>query len=163
MEIKVKDLDKGLIERANSVSFNGNRGDLRENSYKTYVEMMCNWKISDVKKQKLLDKLYDKSMEILRYEAQHVSVMVAGPAKYNPKKFDKSDKILELGHNFCIWLEELESQIKESEGDTNIDETKKLLEDIKRIYEINLNPTNDIMKLAYINNSVFIKTYEKYV
>jgi hypothetical protein len=101
-------------------------------------------------------------MELLKYESQHVSVMVAGPAKYNAKKLDKSDKILELSHNLCVWLDELENQINDFKEDTNTDETKYLLQGIKRLYELKLNPTNDIMKLAFVNNEVFIKTYEKY-
>ena len=59
----IQELDKSLIERANSVSFNGNRGDLRVNSYKSYVEMILGWKISDEKKQTILDKLYEKNMD----------------------------------------------------------------------------------------------------
>lgn len=151
-----------MIEIANSNSFNGNRGILRENSYKRYIEMVLNWNISDDKKQTILDKLYNKNMEILKYEAQHVSVMVAGPAKYNSKKLDKSDKILELSHNLCAWIEELEEQINEFKEDSNTDEAKELLIRIKRLYELKLNPTNDIMKLAFVNNEIFIKTYEKY-
>lgn len=160
--MEIKELDTRLIEIANSHSFNGNRGDLRKNSYKDYVEMILNWNISDIKKQTILDKLYEKNMEILKYEAQHISVIVAGPARYNPRKLDKSDKILELSHNLCVWLEELENQINDFKGDTNVDETKELLLGIKRLYELKLNPTNDIMKLAFVNNEVFIKTYEKY-
>lgn len=160
--MKIKELDKRMIEIANSNSFNGNRGILRENSYKRYIEMVLNWNISDDKKQTILDKLYNKNMEILKYEAQHVSVMVAGPAKYNSKKLDKSDKILELSHNLCAWIEELEEQINEFKEDSNTDEAKELLIRIKRLYELKLNPTNDIMKLAFVNNEIFIKTYEKY-
>ena len=160
--MEIKELDKRMIEIANSNSFNGNRGILRENSYKRYIEMVLNWNISDDKKQTILDKLYNKNMEILKYEAQHVSVMVAGPAKYNSKKLDKSDKILELSHNLCVWIEELEEQINEFKEDSNTDEAKELLIRIKRLYELKLDPTNDIMKLAFVNNEIFIKTYEKY-
>lgn len=160
--MEIKELDKRMIEIANYNSFNGNRGTLRENSYKSYIEMVLNWNISDDKKQTILNKLYDKNMEILKYEAQHVSAMVAGPAKYNAKKLDKSEKILELSHNLCVWIEELEKQINEFKEDNNTDETKKLLIRIKRLYELKLNPTNDIMKLAFVNNKIFIKTYEKY-
>lgn len=160
--MEIKELDKRMIEIANSNSFNGNRGILRENSYKKYIEMVLNWNISDDKKQTILDKLYNKNMEILKYEAQHVSVMVAGPAKYNSKKLDKSDKILELSHNLCVWIEELEEQINEFKEDSNTDEAKELLIRIKRLYELKLDPTNDIMKLAFVNNNIFIKTYEKY-
>lgn len=160
--MQIKELDKKLIWIANSNSFNGNRGDLRQSTYKSYCEMILSWNISEAKKQTLLDKLYDKNMQILKYEAQHVSAMVAGPAKYNSRKLDKSDKILELSHNLYVWLEELEKQVKDFKEETDIDETKELLSGIKRLYELNLNPTNDIMKLAFVNNKVFIKTYEKY-
>ena len=160
--MKVKELDKKLIEIANSHSFNGNRGDLREMSYKNDVRMIMNWDISDNKKQTILDKLYDKNMEILKYEAQFISVMVAGPARYNSKKFDKSDKILELSHNLCEWLENLKEQIDDFKKDDNRDETKEILSGIKRLMELNLDPTKDIMKLAFVNNASFIKTYEEY-
>lgn len=161
--MEIKELDKRLIDIANSHSFNGNRGDLRERAYKEYVEMILEWNISDTKKQKILDKLYTKNMELLNYEAQYVSVIVAGPAKYNAKKYDKGDKILELSHNLCVWLGEMENQIKKFENNTTVDEeTSYILSGIDRLYELNLNPTNDIMKLATINNEVFIKTYEKY-
>jgi hypothetical protein len=161
--MEIKELDKRLIEIANSNSFNGNRGSLRENAYKEYIETILKWDISENKKQTILNKLYDKNMELLRYESQHVSVMVAGPAKYNAKKLDKGDKILELSHNLCVWLEELEKQINDfKEETTSDDETKEILQGIKRLYELKLNPTNDIMKLAFVNNEVFIKTYEKY-
>lgn len=160
--MKIKELDKRMIEIANYNSFNGNRGKLREDSYKNYVEMILKWDISEDKKQTILDKLYDKNMELLKYESEHVSVIVAGPAKYNAKKYDKSDKILELGHDLCVWLEDMENQINEFKEDNKIDETNDLLRGIERIYELKLNPTNDIMKLAFVNNEVFIKTYEKY-
>ena len=161
--MEIKELDRKLIELANSHSFNGNRGDLRERVYKEYVEMILEWNISDIKKQKILDKLYTKNMELLNYEAQYVSVLVAGPAKYNAKKYDKGDIILELSHNLCVWIEEMEKQIKEFENNTTVDEeTDYILSGINRLYKLNLNPTNDIMKLATINNKVFIKTYEKY-
>ena len=160
--MQIKELDKRMIEIANSNSFNGNRGTLRDASYKEYIKMILEWDISDVKKQTILNKLYDKNMELLKYEAEYVSVIMAGPARYNAKKFDKSDKILKLSHDLCVWLEEMEEQINEFNKDNEIDETEDLLMGIKRIYELKLNPTKDIMKLAFVNNDVFIQTYEKY-
>ena len=160
--MEIKELDKNLIERANSCSFDGNRGDLRESTYKYYVDKILNWNISEQKKQKLLNKLYDKNIEILGYEAQWVSVMVAGPANYNAKRYDKSDKIMELNHNLYVWIEELEKQINDSQEDNAEENVKYLLQGIERLYELKLNPTNDIMKLAFINNEIFIKIYEKY-
>ena len=160
--MEIKELDKKLIEAANSISFNGNRGDLRENSYKDYIKKVMSWEISDDKKQTILNKLYDKNMEILRYEAQFVSVLVAGPAKYNARKFDKSDKILELSSNLYTWVENLEKQIKDFKKDDNTDEAKEIVSGIKRLMELNMNPTKDIMKLAFVDNASFIKIYEEY-
>ena len=109
--MEIKELDEKLIYLANSNSFNGNRGDLRNSTYKNDVDRILRWNISLEKKQKILDKLYDKHLKLLSYEAQHVSVMVAGPANYNSKKLDKSDKILELSHDLHLWLEEIENQL----------------------------------------------------
>ena len=94
MSIAVKELNKDLIHRANSNSFGGKRGDISEHEYQVYVERVLSWPISEEKKQSILDKLHEKWSEMLKYEAQHVIVMVAGPAKYNSRKLDKSDKIL---------------------------------------------------------------------
>jgi len=159
--MEIKELDRRLIELANSHSFNGNRGDLRKKSYESYVEMILNWEISDNKKQTILNKLYDKNMEILKYEAQHVSVMVAGPARYDAKKWDKSDKILELEHYLYVWIKELEEQINTFKEDSQ-DKVQEALLGIERLYKLNLDPTADIIKLAFISNESFIKTYEKY-
>lgn len=164
--MEIKELDKNLIELANHCSFNGNRGKLREESYKSYVESILSWNISDCKKQKILNKLYDKNMEILKYEAQHVSVMVAGPAKYDARKFDKSDKILELGHNLYVWFEKLEKQVNkffdEDKVDKNDNEVKHVLAGIKRFYELNFDPKNEIIKLASLDVDIFKKTFEEY-
>lgn len=78
MSIAVKELNKDLIHRANSNSFGGKRGDISEHEYQVYVERVLSWPISDEKKQSILDKLHEKWSEMLKYEAQHVSVMVAG-------------------------------------------------------------------------------------
>ena len=92
----VKELNTDLVHQANYNSMGGKRGDLSDASYKGCAEKILSWPVSEEKKQKLLDKLHEKCSEILKYEAQHVSVMVAGPARYNPRKLDKSDRILEL-------------------------------------------------------------------
>lgn len=84
----VKELNRELISRANSNSFGGKRGDISEHEYNVYAEKIISWPISEAKKQNILDKLYQKWSEILKYEAQHVSVMVAGPARYNARKLD---------------------------------------------------------------------------
>lgn len=94
--VKIKELNKDLIHSANSASFNGTRGDNSECSYKNYAKKILEFPVSDEKKQKLLDKLYEKWSKLLSYEAQHVSVMVAGPSKYNAKKLDKGVQIFKM-------------------------------------------------------------------
>lgn len=82
----IKELNKEIINRANSVSFNGTRGMHSEQDYKTYANAILGLPVSEEKKQKLLDILFNKWEKLIKYEAQHVSVMVAGPSKYNAKK-----------------------------------------------------------------------------
>lgn len=56
----IKELNKELINRANSASFDGTRGTHSEQDYKTYVSEILKLSISDEKKQKLLDTLFKK-------------------------------------------------------------------------------------------------------
>lgn len=120
--MEIKQLDEQLIHRANYNSLNGKRGDISKASYKGYVDEVLGWDISNLKKLKILDKLYEKYSEILRLEAQWVSIAVAGPAKYNSKKLDKSDQILEKSHYFYKWFDDLRKQVKNSEEENK--ETK---------------------------------------
>lgn len=83
---EIKKLNPDLIHRANSNSFGGKRGDISEHDYEVYCNRVLEWPISEEKKQKILDKIYEKHMAILSHEASHVSVIVAGPARYNAKK-----------------------------------------------------------------------------
>ena len=98
-------LDSNLIHLANYNSFNGNRGNLSNESYQAYGKEILEWSIADGKKRKLLDELYKRYSKILKYEAQHISVMVAGPANYNSKKFDHGDDVLRSSAEFCEWFE----------------------------------------------------------
>lgn len=160
--MEIHQLDTNLVNRANSNSFNGNRGDLSAQSYKSYIEEILGWDISDVKKQKLLDQTYKKYTQILELEAQHVSVMVAGPANYNSKKLDKGEAILQKSHEFYEWFDDLREQIKESKKeDSKEDKVKYAIQGIKRLIELNLDPTKDIMCLATIDNKKFIEIYEQ--
>lgn len=79
----IKTLNEDLIHRANSVSFGGKRGDLSRSEYTGYAEKILGWPISDEKKQKLLDKLYDKWTEILR--RRDMSKKQSRKANLNPK------------------------------------------------------------------------------
>lgn len=160
--MEIRSLDKTLVERANSNSFNGKRGTLSEQSYKSFVDEVLSWKIANNKKQKILDQVYKKYSEILRYEAQHVSVMVAGPARYNSKRLDKSDKILEKTHDFCKWFDDLRKQISDLESDKDNKEIDFIMSDIKFCVENNFDIRKPLEKLAFLDNKKFIELYEKY-
>ena len=86
--VKIKELDKSLIHQANSNSMSGQRGDISAHDYEVYCQKVMSWNIPDSRKQKIVDQIYAKWSEQLRHEAAHVSVAVAGPARYNAKKLD---------------------------------------------------------------------------
>lgn len=158
--MEIKELDKNLISQANSVSFAGNRGKHREENYNEYAKKIGSWDISDNKKEKLLEELYKKNMELLKYEASHVSVIVAGPAKYNSKKLDKSDKILQLGSELYTWFKEIEKQYEKSIDNDREDEI--LIERIYRYDEMKFNITKKLEELAILNIEEFIRIYDEF-
>lgn len=160
--MNVKQLDKNLIHRANYNSMNGTRGDVAATSYQSYIDEILSWDIPNAKKQKILDLTYKKYSKILEYEAQHVSWIVAGPANYNAKKLDKSKQVFQATHDFCKWFEDVKEQAKKSKEETKEEKTKYAIQGIERLIDLRLDPTTDIMKLAYINNKKFIELYEKY-
>lgn len=162
MELEVKQLDENLINRANSNSMSGTRGDLSAQSYQEYVKEVLSWDISETKKQKILNKLYDKYSKILNYEAQHVSVMVAGPSNYNSKRLDKSDQILQTTHEFYEWFDDLREQITNSKINTIKRDIDLNLRMIEFCIERNSDPKDYLIKLAHLDNKKFIELYEKY-
>lgn len=161
MAEEIKPLNKELIYQANSNSLNGKRGDLSEQDYINYAEKILSWKISDTKKRKLLNKLYEKWSEILQHEARHVSVVVAGPANYNSKKLDHSDKILSLTSDFCEWFKDLEEQIED--GHKQDDKAQRLIEMVEFAKQPNnpCDPTSHLSQLALYDPEVFKKYYEE--
>lgn len=160
--MEIKQLDKQLIDRANSNSFNGNRGDLSAQAYNSYVQEVIDWEIPDNKKQKILNELYTKYSKILGFEAQHVSVMVAGPAKYNSKKLDKSDQVLQASHDFWEWFDDIRKQVENAnKEDSKEEKVKNIVSGIKRLIQLGLDPTKDVMCLATIDNKKFIEIYEE--
>lgn len=162
MEIlEIKQLDKQLIERANSNSFY-NRGTNCESTYKAYVDEVLGWDIPESKKQKILEQLHIKYSKILSYEAQHVPVMVAGPANYNAKRLDKSDQIMQASREFSNWFDDLREQIKNSKTDTNQRDLENELSSIKFCVERGWDPRDYIVKIAKFNTKKFIELYEKY-
>lgn len=161
--LNIKELDKTQLQRANNVSFNNDRGDIREKIYKSCVNEILEWNISEAKKQKILDRLYQKNMEILKYEASFVSVIVAGPAKYNGEKRDKeADKIMELSSDFNVWFSNLEKQYKSFKKLSKEDSIKKKVAEIMQLHKLGLDIKNELIELSNIDNKKFIELFEKF-
>jgi len=154
----IKELSKELINVANNNSFGGKRGDISEHEYKVYAQRILDFPISDEKKQKLLNTLYDKWSKLLSYEAQHVSVAVAGGSNYNAKRLDKSDKVFELTSEIVEWYENIVKQVDTSKN--RLSRISSLIQAITWGVSGGYNVTNDWRKLAEISKEDFKKTYE---
>ena len=158
--MEIKQLNERLVWLANSNSFNGNRGDIAVSTYKSYIDEVLNWDIPEARKQKILDQVYIKRSKILEYESQHVSVMYAGPAKYNAKKLDKSDQIMKYTKEFCDWFDDLKKQIEKAKKEDNQEEkAKEIIAGIKRYIELGFDPRKELMCLANVDNKKFIELY----
>lgn len=63
---------------------------------------------------------------------------------------------------FCEWFEDLKKQIEKSKKEDSPEEkTKEILSSIKRLIELGLDPTKEIMSLATIDNQKFIKVFDE--
>ena len=159
MSIVIKELDQDMICSANRNSMSGKRGDLAAESYQCYCDTMSGWPVSEAKKQELLDKTFTVWQEILRHEAQHVSVAVAGPSGYRAERMDHSDKILSLSNEFAIWFSKIECQVSESLYER--DKGKKLISMIKWVDYHNSNPAKYLVDLAHYDKEKFLELYEQ--
>lgn len=159
--MEIKQLDKQLIDRANSNSFY-DRGTNCEKSYNAYIQEVISWEIPEAKKQKILDQLHIKYSKILNYEAQHVPVMIAGPANYNAKKLDKSDQIMKASREFSEWFDDLREQIQNSKVDTNKREIEHEISMIEFSVKNGWDPREYISVIAKYDTKKFIELYEKY-
>ena len=161
--LSIKELDKTQLQRANSVSFNNDRGDIRDKIYKSCIDEILKWNISEVKKQKILDRLYQKNMEILKYEASFISVIVSGPAKYNELKREKeAGKIVELASDFNVWFSNLEKQYKSYKNPSKKDLANKKVEEIMKLHKLGLDIKNELIDLSNLDNKKFIELFEKF-
>lgn len=158
--MNIIELDKNLIHQANYNSFGGKRGDICNESYLQYAQKIIGWPISDSKKEKLLAELHKRFSVILRYDAQHVSVMVAGPSKYNAHKLDKSEQVMKANSEFLEWFESVEKQVEEATKEDTRE--ADLLRKIKFCDEHSaLDPTGELAELAMVNNSKFVEMFEE--
>ena len=158
MQVQVKELNKELISRANSISMMGTRGDSSEASYKADAARILSWPISDEKKQKLVDKLYEKCSEKLRHEAQHVSPIVAGPSGYS-SRMDHSDRILRLGAEISEWMSDLERQVKESSIEYR--KADREIDMIEWCAEQGYDPKDHLAVLATLDVNRFMELYDE--
>lgn len=158
--VQIIPLNQELIHRANYNSFGGTRGKNSEASYLAYCHEIIEWTIAEPKKEQLLKEAHKRYSEILKYESQHVSVMVAGPANYNSRKLDKSDQVLRLSAEFVEWFNSIREQIKLSSK-----EDDKSIRLIEMIYFCDsrkeLNPTSKLEELALVDNVKFIELFER--
>lgn len=159
-EITIRPLNKDQIQRANSNSMTGKRGDISAHDYEVYCNKVLSWPISDEKKESILAKIYEKWSVMLKHEAQHVSVMVAGPSGYNAKRLDHGDKILSLASDFCNWFEGLERQIEESSREFS--KRDHHLDMAKWCAEQGYDPREHLAQLAPLDPEEFIRLYEEY-
>ena len=160
-DVKIKELDKNLIHQANSNSMSGHRGDTSAHEYEVYCQKVMSWNIPDSRKQKIVDQIYTRWSEQLRHEAAHVSVAVAGPARYNAKKLDHSDTILRLSSEFVEWFNGLQEQVWQGRiEDKDAKEIARLVDDIKFCIERpTLNPTASLCELANKDPELFMEYY----
>lgn len=160
---EIRELNAEHIHQANYNSFGGTRGDSSAASYKSYAENINSWPISEEKKQKLLCKLYEKYSRLIALEAQHVSVMVTGPARYNSRKLDKGDQILSLSAEISDWFAGLERELRRIAAEKKADEVEHLVESIKFLDSRypQTNPTVKLCELATVDKEQFIALYDE--
>lgn len=163
VEMNIKELNKRNIELANSNSF-FNRGTNTENAYKEYANEINSFNISYEKKEKWLNKLHSIYEAILYKEANYVSVMVAGPARYNYKRENaKADRIMSLSGDVVDFMNSIREQIKHSKIETKDDKIIKAVKNINTTIEIGFTwlLKDDLVKLAAISTEEFIKQFER--
>ena len=103
MAVVVKELNQSLINQANNNSMDGERGTAYFEYYKRLTDKIQTWHISDTKIQSLLDKLYQKYSEILKYTAQHVS---------GDKSADTYEQTLNSIMELDSWLNSIENTLE---------------------------------------------------
>lgn len=69
---------------------------------------------------------------------------------------------MKASHELSEWFEDLRKQVENAKKDDSKEEkVKYIIDGIKRLIQLNLDPTKDIMNLATIDNKKFIEVYEQ--
>ncbi len=171
--VKIPELNKSHISEANSNSFY-NRGSNSEKAYLSYANEILSWDISDSKKQSLLNELHKRYGVKLRYEAQHVPWMVAGPANYNAKKLDKGEQVMKASADVAEWFKGVKQSVKASKSqyaEESTVERRRRAQKEEEYFNYGLsagwytNPTrlaNGLLPIAVEDPQRFVELYEKY-
>lgn len=117
-------LNAANISRANGNSMY-NRGTNSEKDYQIYAHRILGWDISDSKKKQLLSELHKRWEKKLSYEAQFVPWTVAGPARYNARRLDKTKQIMQTGLEISDWFKKVEESVQNSKSQYKDDRKEK--------------------------------------
>lgn len=174
VSLEIPKLSEGKIQQANANSF-FNRGKVSEKEYTAYAQEILSWQISDSRKEKLLAELHKRWENLLTEQACHVPWTVSGPAKYNTKRLDRSEKIMSAGKEISDWFRKAESDAKNYREKTSEDwqaAAKREEENFHSFLErgwLNrngrLDPTavaNNLAGIAQYDPSRYTELYEKY-
>lgn len=175
--VQIPTLNTVKINAANSNSF-FNRGSNSEAAYQAYAAKILSWEISDAKKEQLLGELHKRWEQRLTYEAQHVPWTVAGPARYNSKRLDKSDQVMRASMEVSEWFDKTEKSVKNSKiqyADNRAEKAKRAEEWFHRqisggmlrkgYHDPVLDPkavADALTPLAQYDTKRFAELYEKY-
>lgn len=173
---KIPELSSKNQWLANSNSF-FNRGDNVVREYKRKAEEINSWDISLKQKEKLMKELNKRYERELSLESQHVPIMVAGPAGYNPRKMDKSEQILQHSVSTGDWFNGVRKSVKNSKEqyqDTRAEDAKRAEENFNNLLkrgwynrnrEGDIDPTqlaNGLAPIAQYDPKRYAELYEMY-
>lgn len=85
-----------------------------------------------------------------------------GPARYNARKLDKSDQILQASHDFCEWFDDVKKQVKNWNINTNERDKERALDLVQFCVDRGFDPRDHLIKIASLDTKKFIELYEKY-
>lgn len=133
--VKIPELSAAAISNANNNSM-FDRGSSSNAEYQKYVQRIMAMDISDGKKQQLVNELHKRWSKLLSYQAAHVPWTVAGPARYNAKRLDKSDQIMRTGSEISEWFDRVEKSVENSKRqyrDNSAIEAQRAEEWVRRV------------------------------
>lgn len=160
------ELDKRAIERANSTSFNGNKGEWIDSHYQDKIKYINDSFLNIDDKGYMLRKTYESFTAILIRSGEQVSVLVAGPEKY--KRCTKKD-YMQLWAEFDEWFDKKFKYYVERYKTPAQKKREKINLILKRLHMSYffggyiVPNLSDIRKLFAISKQDFIDFYNLYV